>query len=63
MNNLELKYQFARKMFIFKKNYFQLDLWQISNSEKSLVLACCITNVLFAWGFKNSEPFDARTTC
>ena len=31
------------KNCIFQKNYLKVDLFQTSNSEKSLVLACCVT--------------------
>ena len=34
------------KNFYFHANYLKVDLWQMSNSEKSLVLACCITYIL-----------------
>ena len=44
MNILELN---VKKIFIFQQNYLKVDLWQRSNSEKSRVLACCITYMIF----------------
>ena len=32
------------KDFYFPVKFLNEDLWQMSNGEKSLILACCITN-------------------